>query len=182
MSKQAKKSTGVANDAERLIGYCGLYCGDCSGYKGTIANLARDLRKELERERFADLAKVLSKILFFKAFEGFPQCCAVLKMLPKMRCRKACRGDGGPPLCEIRMCSRDRGFDGCWQCDTFKTCAKLAFLKAGHGDANIRNLNKIKRRGTAAFLKGRRDWRTKTAKRAGDIASIDKNLSESRIE
>ncbi len=154
---------GVMSDGEKLISYCGLYCGDCSGYKGTIANLARDLRKELERERFADLAKALSKIPFFKAFKGFPQCCAVLETLPKMRCKKACRGNGGPPLCEIRMCNQDKGFDGCWQCDTFKTCTKLAFLRPGHGDANIRNLNKIKRHGTAAFLQGKRYWRTKAA-------------------
>jgi hypothetical protein len=29
-----------------LIGYCGLYCGDCPGYTQTVANLARDLRKQ----------------------------------------------------------------------------------------------------------------------------------------
>jgi hypothetical protein len=159
----------VLSDQEKLISYCGLYCGDCSGYRGTIANLARDLRKELERDRFADLAKFLAKIPFFKALEGFPQCCAVLETLPKLRCKKACRGDGGPPYCEIRMCSRDKGLNGCWQCDTFKTCTKLAFLKSGHGDAHIRNLNKIKRHGTAAFLTGKRYWRTKTsAKRPGN--------------
>jgi len=158
--KTLADNKGGISSGERLIAYCGLYCGDCSGYKGTIANLARDLCKELERERFADLAKVLSKFPFFKAFEGFPQCCAVLKTLPKMRCKKACRGNGGPPLCEIRMCNQDKGLDGCWQCDMFKTCTKLAFLRPGHGDAHIRNLNKIKRHGTAAFLQGKRYWRT----------------------
>jgi len=163
-SRREKPAAGKRmNDGERLIGYCGLYCGDCSGYKGTIASLARDLRAELERERFADLAKVLSKIPFFKAFENFPQCCKVLETLPKLRCKKTCRGDGGPPFCEIRMCSRDRRLDGCWQCDTFKTCAKLDFLRAGHGDAHLRNLNKIKRAGTAAFVRGKRYWRTKAA-------------------
>jgi len=30
-----------------LITYCGLYCGDCFGHKGDIADLARDLRKKL---------------------------------------------------------------------------------------------------------------------------------------
>lgn len=182
MRRQKSTRAAVRSDGEKLIAYCGLYCGDCSGYKGTIADLARDLRKELERERFADLAKVLSKVPFFKAFEGFPQCCAVLETLPRMRCRKACRGNGGPPLCEIRLCNQDKGFDGCWRCDTFKTCTKLAFLKAGHGDAHIRNLNNIKRHGTAAFLKGKRYWRTKTAKQAGDMASIDRSLSKSPIE
>lgn len=150
---------------ERLIAYCGLYCGDCSGYKGTIAKLARELLDELERERFADLAKILSKNPFFKALEGFPQCCAVLKTLPKLRCKKACRGNGGPPYCEIRECSRDRKLDGCWQCGSLKTCKKLDFLRANHGDACLRNLSKIRRCGAAAFLAGKRHWRTAGASR-----------------
>ena len=160
MGKRNGENTGIKGEKEKLIGYCGLYCGDCSGYKGTIANLARELQKELRRERFADLAKVLSKVPFFKAFKNFPQCCAVLEALPKLRCRKTCRGNGGPPLCQIRECNREKGFDGCWQCERFKTCAKLAFLKAGHGDAHLRNLRKIKRDGPAAFVEGKRYWRT----------------------
>jgi hypothetical protein len=160
MSTRKRKNGGVKDDKEKLISYCGLYCGDCSGYKGTIANLARDLHKELQRERFADLAKALSRIPFFKALEHLPQCCEVLKTLPKLRCRKTCRGNGGPPFCEIRECNRAKGLDGCWQCEGFKTCAKLDFLKAGHGDAHLRNLRTIRRRGTAAFVEGKRYWRT----------------------
>lgn len=150
-------------DGEKLIAYCGLYCGDCSGYKGSIANLARQLKRELDRERFAELAKALSCIPFFKAFEHYSQCCEVLETLPKLRCKKSCRGNGGPPFCQIRECGREKGLDGCWQCDGFKTCTKLDFLKAGHGDAHIRNLGRIKRNGTAAFIKGKRLWRA-TAK------------------
>jgi hypothetical protein len=86
----------------------------------------------------------------------------VLETLPKLRCNKTCRGDGGPPYCEIRMCNRDKGYDGCWQCDVFGTCTKLNFLKDGHGDAHLRNLRKIKRSGTAAFIEGKRHWRTNT--------------------
>jgi hypothetical protein len=28
------------NDAEELVTYCGLYCGDCHGYTGSAADLA----------------------------------------------------------------------------------------------------------------------------------------------
>jgi hypothetical protein len=165
MSKRGKH--GSKSSAERLIGYCGLYCGDCAGYKGTIASLARELHRELQRERFGDLAKALSHIPFFKAFKSYAECCEVLETLPKLRCRRTCRGDGGPPFCEIRQCSRDNGLDGCWQCAKLKTCTKLDFLKAGHGDAHVRNLRKIKRDGIASFLQGKRYWRTAVkAKRA----------------
>ena len=95
MSEKESGNKRIKGEKEKLIGYCGLYCGDCSGYKGTIANLARDLRKELDRERFGELAKILSKIPFFKALEGFPQCCEVLDTLPKMRCKKTVPGQRG---------------------------------------------------------------------------------------
>jgi len=165
MGERKRKDGGIKGGKEKLIGYCGLYCGDCSGYKGTIADLARALHKELQRERFADLAKALSSIPIFKAFENFPQCCEVLKTLPKLRCPKACRGSGGPPFCQIRECSREKKLDGCWQCAQYKTCAKLDFLKPGHGDAHLKNLSKIKRSGTAVFVQGKRYWRTSAKSR-----------------
>ncbi|MGZ7210386.1 MAG: hypothetical protein ACXVHV_10935 [Methanobacterium sp.] len=46
-----------------LVSYCGLYCGDCHGYTGSIADLARDLRKELRKYKFKEVAKV-------NAFQG----------------------------------------------------------------------------------------------------------------
>ena len=49
---------------EKLIGYCGLYCGDCFAHKGIIADLARDLRKELRRTRFDIMAAALSEVPF----------------------------------------------------------------------------------------------------------------------
>ncbi|MEN6423779.1 MAG: DUF3795 domain-containing protein [Phycisphaerales bacterium] len=161
MARKKARNTRVRGESEKLIGYCGLYCGDCSGYKGTLANMAQDLNRELERERFGELAGILSKVPFFKAFEHYPQCCEVLQTLSKLRCKKTCRGGGGPPRCGIRECNRENGLDGCWQCGEFKTCPELDFLKAGHGDAHLKNLARIKRNGTRAFLHGKRLWRTK---------------------
>jgi len=43
-----------------LVAYCCLYCGDCFGYKGKIADLARDLRKELRAAKFAKIAEALA--------------------------------------------------------------------------------------------------------------------------
>ena len=42
----------MTKETEDLIGYCGLYCGDCFNYKGEIADLARDLRKKLRETKF----------------------------------------------------------------------------------------------------------------------------------
>ena len=40
------------SEIKELVAYCGLYCGDCYRHKGRLADLARDLRKELRQEKF----------------------------------------------------------------------------------------------------------------------------------
>jgi phytoene dehydrogenase-like protein len=39
--------------------------------------------------------------------------------------------------------------------DLRKTCEKLDFLKPGHGDAHMKNLRKIKKKGIGEFLEGK---------------------------
>ncbi|MBE9513069.1 MAG: DUF3795 domain-containing protein [Chloroflexi bacterium] len=144
-------------EGQELIAYCGLYCGDCFGYKGNLADLARDLRKELRQAKFDKTAKHLSTIPFFKAFENYPQCYEVLGALVKLRC-KSCKAGGGPPFCKIRSCCLKKGINGCWQCDEFETCVKLDFLKPNHEDAHIKNLRILKKKGVDAFLSGKKYW------------------------
>jgi len=57
-----------------LIAYCGLYCGDCFGYKGKVADLARDLRKELRQAKFEEAVKGIP----FKEFQHYNECYEVL--------------------------------------------------------------------------------------------------------
>lgn len=54
-----------------LIAYCGLFCGDCFSHEGKIADLARDLRKELRHSRFDKTAESISSLSFFKVFEHY---------------------------------------------------------------------------------------------------------------
>ncbi|MEW6377699.1 MAG: DUF3795 domain-containing protein [Thermodesulfobacteriota bacterium] len=145
-------------EKKNLIAYCGLYCGDCSIYEGRIADLARDLRKELREARFDKTAKALSGVSFFKIFNNYPQCYEVLGAMVKLRCGKICKDGGGPPFCKIRKCCQKKGFDGCWECEEFETCEKLDFLKPGHGGARIKNIRKISKQGTQEFLKGEKYW------------------------
>ena len=144
-----------------LISYCGIYCGDCFSYKGRIADLARDLRKELRQSKFDRHAEFLSDISFFKALKDYGECYEVLGIMLKFRCKKACRGGGGPPFCKIRKCARKKGLVGCWECDEFETCEKLDFLKPGHGDAHLKNQRKIRKQGIEKFLDGKRYWHNK---------------------
>jgi len=52
-------------EEKALVAYCGLYCGDCFGHKGKVADLARDLRKELRQAKFDRTAEFLSANSFF---------------------------------------------------------------------------------------------------------------------
>ncbi|OHB77271.1 MAG: hypothetical protein A2Z25_14340 [Planctomycetes bacterium RBG_16_55_9] len=141
-----------------LIGYCGLYCGDCVGHTETVANLTRDLRKELRRHRFDKMAEMMAKVPYFKEFENYDKCYSLLGTMVKLRCKRACRGNGGPPNCKIRSCSRKKKLDSCWQCENFSTCENLKFLETNHGVAHLKNLRKLKRHGPAAFVKGKKLW------------------------
>jgi len=137
-----------------LAAYCGLYCGDCFGHQGKIADLARDLRKELRQAKFDRVAEGIP----FKEFQNYKECYEVLGALVRLRCRRACRGGGGNPMCKIRTCCQRKGLEGCWQCDDFETCEKLGDLTAGHGEAHIKNLRILRRKGLDAFLAGKRYW------------------------
>jgi hypothetical protein len=141
---------------ENLIAYCGLYCGDCFSYQGKIADLSRDLRKELRFHKFDKTAESLSGISFFKEFEDYGRCYKVLGAMVKLRCKRGCRNGGGNPYCAIRKCCERKKYEGCWECDEYENCSKMDFLKTNHGDAHIKNLRKINKKGKKEFLKGKR--------------------------
>ena len=141
---------------ENLIAYCGLYCGDCFSYQGKIADLSRDLRKELRSHKFEKTAELLSGMSFFKEFDDYSRCYKVLGAMVKLRCKRGCRDGGGNPYCAIRKCCERKKYEGCWECDEYESCSKLDFLKANHGDAHIKNLRKINKKGKKEFIKGKR--------------------------
>ncbi len=146
----------MKENKEKLIAYCGLYCGDCHGYNQEIPDLARDLRKKLREYKYDKFANATSK--FFKELKDYEACYKVLGAMVKFRCKKACTGGGGNPWCAIRKCVQKKGYDGCWECEKFPECKKFAFLKEVHGDANIKNLKRIAKKGKKEFIKGKRDW------------------------
>jgi hypothetical protein len=145
----------MENDKE-MIGYCGLYCGDCFNYKGEIADSSRDLRKKLREAHFETMAPGLSR--YFKEFQNYEQCYEVLGAMVRLRCKRTCHSGGGNPSCKPRTCCQNKDSAGCWECADFETCNKLDFLKPIHGDAHLKNLRKLKKQGIDSFLKGARDF------------------------
>ncbi len=143
---------------EDLIAFCGLYCGDCHGFKGCVADLSRDLRKELRESNYREFALFASEKGFNKALKDYDTCYEVLGAMVKFRCKKGCRNGGGPPFCKMRKCCQAKGIEGCWECSEFEGCKKLDFLRPVHGDAHIKNLRALKKKGKESFVGGRRDW------------------------
>ena len=146
---------------ENLIAYCGLYCVDCHGYNGKIPDLARDLRKELRDAKYDKFADFISQYSFGRDYKDYETCYKVLGAMVKFRCKKGCRSGGGSPFCKIRKCAQKKEFDGCWECSDFETCKELKFLEPVHGDAHIKNLRVIKKKGEKDFVKGKTLWYNK---------------------
>jgi len=141
------------------ISYCGLYCGDCFIRVGKIAELAKKLSNELKVPKFEKYAMGLSKVIKeFKPLSHYKEFYKALCSLDGLRCEKICRQGGGTTSCKIRECCTDKGIDGCWLCNKFEYCKKLAWLEPVNGDANLKNLRKIKKEGIQEFLKGKKYW------------------------
>jgi hypothetical protein len=132
----------------KMTAYCGLYCGECAFNKGTIPDLARDLRKELRQARFDKAAEVIP----FIDAEKYQEAYEVMGSLVKLRC-KGCKTSARSRFCDIAKCAIKKGYEGCWECDDFTHCDKMEFLAHVHGDGHIKNLRKIKRVGVDQWVK-----------------------------
>jgi hypothetical protein len=135
-----------------LIGYCGLYCATCPGYTQIAANLAKELRAELKKGKFDKAADYLAKMPGLEAFKNYEKCYEMLKAMATLRC-PGCRKGGGGPDCKIRICAKQKGFAGCWQCSKLKTCKNFKALEQSGDKTYIKNLRMIERLGLAGFVK-----------------------------
>jgi hypothetical protein len=135
-----------------LIGRCGLYCYECPSYTQKVADLAENLRKQLQKDKFDEYADVMAKMPNLKAFENYKECIELLQAMTTIRC-KGCKAGGWDGKCHIRKCAMKKNFKGCWLCESFETCDKLKAL-ADMGDTTyLKNLRKIKKIGPAEFVK-----------------------------
>ncbi len=139
-----------------LIAYCGTYCPDCPSYTHEVADLAKDLRSHLRRQKFDKYASMLAKMPVFKAFKHYEKGYELLGAMMKIHCKNgSCRTGGWGQSCKIKNCAIRNDFKGCWQCDSFETCKTLNLLEAGRDAPHRKNLRKIRRTGPTAFVKAK---------------------------
>jgi hypothetical protein len=117
-----KNPTNVADN----VSYCGLYCGACGMGNGEIRDTAGDLAALLQMYDYADWTPAV--VEFVPAVKHYTEFEHVLEWLTTQSCA-GCRAGGGNPTCAIRICVRERGFTGCWDCPD-DGCEKLQFIDA----------------------------------------------------
>ncbi len=138
---------------EDLLAYCGLYCGDCAGHTGAIADAAQALVVEIERYRFDRSAKAL----FSEQLPDYERFSRELRFVCGLGCETACRARKEP--CEIAACCLSRGYHACYECDAFEHCDKLSNLEGLHGDSCVSNLRAIREMGLEDWIaRGKRLW------------------------
>ncbi|UCF70759.1 MAG: DUF3795 domain-containing protein [candidate division WOR-3 bacterium] len=139
-----------------LLAYCGLYCGDCAGYSGEIADSARALKTTAKKYKFDQTAKHL----FSKEIKDYPAFCDMLGFMTELKCPATCRErTDGATACEIRKCCREKGYYACHECADFEKCSKLDTMTPLHGQSCVRNLRAIKKMGIDQWVRnGKRLW------------------------
>ncbi len=142
------------------VSYCGLFCGDCIIRNGELGARSSKLLRSVITPDFAKLAKGLPQVkpAIFESLKDYPVLINMLTTMTHLDCEKICKEDGGSSDCRIRECCRDKGYDGCWDCNDHLHCETLAWLDPVHCGANIRNIETIRNNGMEEFLSGAKYW------------------------
>jgi hypothetical protein len=138
-----------------LLAYCGIYCGDCLGYTGVIADAAKEFMTALENYKFDRTVKCV----LYNELEDYDKFSKMLKFMSCLKCPQPCRErEDSAGACPIRKCCTERRFYACYECNDFENCDKLkSFMKGLHAEACVENLKAIKEMGLDAWIrKGKR--------------------------
>ena len=141
------------------IAYCGLFCGDCIIRNGKIGILSAKLLKLTETDSFQKLVVGLPEVMpRFEPLKDYQPLKRVLAAMTELDCNNYCKKGGGSAACRIRQCCKENSIEGCWDCDDFVNCETLAWLDPVHAGANVKNIERIRKIGTAHFLEGPKCW------------------------
>ena len=142
---------------ESYVAFCGMYCEDCWIKKEGVSDLAVEMLQKIKSDEFKQLTNGLPKMMpILKGLAHYGQFVGALEAACFLACKKNCREGGGFPNCEIRKCCRQKAIKGCWECEEYKECAKLAWLEPAHPGAVMKNIENIRRSGIEAYLRGKK--------------------------
>ena len=149
------------NDREQTA-YCGLWCGGCISGNHELFETARRLAALLEESGFENYAA-------YKATEGknpvptflqYPAFREVLSELPGIECNPTCYHGpcsisvGCTPECPLRVCVKEKGLEGCWECSERSSCPDFAELDSRHPELQ-NNIECLQKHGAADWVRHR---------------------------
>ena len=133
-----------------LLAHCGIYCGDCLGYTGVIADAAEDFKAVLEKYEFEKSAKCI----FPEQLKDYDKIFDKIVFMASLRCPMVCRERTDDNIaCEIRECCQVKGFFAYYECYDFEVCEKLKIMEGLHYEAMLKNLKEIKAIGLEEWIK-----------------------------
>jgi len=134
-----------------LLSFCGIYCGDCLGNTGVIAEAAEDFKTVLNKYQFEKTAESV----FHKQIEDFNRFYETLKFMTSLKCPKPCRERKNLDIsCSIRACCQEKGYFACYECRDFENCEKqISLMKGLHSHALRQNLKAIKKIGLEKWIR-----------------------------
>ena len=140
----------MSGDAD-LVTYCGIYCGDCLGYTGVIAEATDSFLDVLDRYKFY----MTARNVFPKELGDYDRLTDMLLFMSELKCHKTCRERTDEEAsCIVRNCCKELGFYACYECSGFERCETLASVLGGlHLDACLQNLREIREMGLEAWLR-----------------------------
>ena len=140
----------MGGEAE-LVTYCGIYCGDCLGYTGVIADAADEFLDVLDRHKFY----LNAKNMFPAQLSDYDSLVDMLLFMTELRCHKTCRERTDEEArCAVMDCCKSRGYFSCHECNDFEHCEILASSLGGlHLEASLRNLREMRDMGLEAWIR-----------------------------
>lgn len=128
------------NSDKKFTAYCGLYCLDCIPSNEKLFKTLKELGILLEDIKFDKYAELKSKNN--ETFNNYPKFIDVLQEMKKLECISLCTEGGCKEDCKIRECVKEKQYEGCWECDDFKECELLDYLKEIHSiEHNLEMIN-----------------------------------------
>ncbi|MEJ2250415.1 MAG: DUF3795 domain-containing protein [Candidatus Lokiarchaeota archaeon] len=138
-------------DEEKLVAYCGLYCGSC-GWRFRFPILADALHEALEpmKDLFIDSMEQDKEKESFETFWEY------LSDLGNIQSKSFCKEglECGNPECKIRLCAREKNIEVCIFCDEYP-CQNFKDLKDDMGedyDLLINDLKELKKLGIQKWI------------------------------
>ena len=116
-------------NVEKQIGPCGITCGTCFLGNGTMAKTMEEASQYINISGIKEWSQLVpggTEINWVETEKA-------LNWMYKYAYCAGCEEGGGPSDCSIRLCSSEKGYDLCNQCQELDKCEKFNWLGDAEG-------------------------------------------------